>query len=57
MADKWIQKANLKKGALHKMMGIPEGTKIPWERLVAAAKKKGLLGQRARLAMSFRKMR
>ena len=55
MAD-WIQKANLKKGALHKQLGIPEGTKIPWERLVAAAKKKGTLGRRARLAMSFRKM-
>ena len=55
MAD-WIKKANLKKGALHRQMGIPEGTKIPWEKLVAAAKKKGKLGQRARLAMSFRGM-
>jgi len=57
MAKQWIQKANLKKGALHKALGIPEGKKIPWDRLVAAAKKKGKLGRMARLAMTFRKMK
>ena len=57
MAKKWIQKANLNKGALHKALGIPEGQKIPWDRLVAASKKKGKLGRMARLAMTFRKMK
>lgn len=56
MADKWIPK-NLKKGALRRSLGIPEGKKIPWDRLVAASKKKGKLGRRARLAMTFRKMK
>lgn len=57
MAEKWIQGANLKKGALHKALGIPEGQKIPYSRLVAAAKQKGKLGKMARLAMTFRKMK
>jgi len=56
MAEKWIPK-NLKKGALRRSLGIKEGKKIPWDRLVAASKKKGKLGRRARLAMTFRKMR
>lgn len=31
--EKFIQKANLKKGALHKKLGIPEGDKIPVSKL------------------------
>ena len=31
--DKFIQKANMKKGALHKALGIPEGNKIPKSKL------------------------
>ena len=31
--DKWIQKTNMKKGALHKSLGIPEGQKIPKSKL------------------------
>jgi hypothetical protein len=31
--DKWIQKTNMKKGALHKALGIPEGQKIPKSKL------------------------
>lgn len=27
--EKWIQKANLKKGALHRDLGIKQGEKIP----------------------------
>ena len=30
---KWIQKTNMKKGALHKKLGIPEGDKIPQSKL------------------------
>ena len=57
MADKWIQKAGLKKGALHRALGIPEGSKIPYGRLVAAARKKGKLGRMARLAMTLGKLK
>ena len=31
--DKWIQKTNMKKGGLHKVLGIPEGNKIPKSKL------------------------
>lgn len=58
MATKnWIQKAKIKKGALHKQLGIPEGQKIPVSKLDAAAKKGGKLGARARLALTFRGMK
>ena len=54
---KWIQKAIKKPGALRKSLGIKKGKKIPAKKLAAAAKKGGKLGQRARLAMTFKKMR
>jgi len=54
MAEKWIQKAIKKPGALHKEMGVPEGKKIPAKKLAAAAKKPGKLGQRARLAETLK---
>ena len=54
---KWIQKANIKKGALRSQMGIKKGKKIPLSKLKAAAKKGGKLGKRANLALTFRKMR
>lgn len=54
MAEKWIQKAIKKPGALHKQMGVPEGKKIPAGKLAAAAKKPGKLGQRARLAQTLK---
>ncbi|MGC2661756.1 MAG: hypothetical protein WA324_27680 [Bryobacteraceae bacterium] len=56
MAEKWIQKAKIKKGALHKEIGIPEGKKIPAKKLAAAAKKGGKLGKRARLAETLKKL-
>ena len=31
--DKWIQDTHMKKGALHKKLGIPEGEKIPKSKL------------------------
>jgi len=58
MADKkkWMQKAFSKnKGALHRMMGIPEGEKIPWDKMVAAAKKGGMMSKRAQAAMNAMK--
>ena len=54
---KWIQKAIKKPGSLRKSLGIKKGKKIPAKKLAAAAKKKGKLGQRARLAQTLKKMR
>lgn len=56
MAEKWIQKAIKKPGALRKQMGIKKGP-IPPKKLEIAAKKPGLIGQRARLAQTLGKMR
>lgn len=54
---KWIQDMHMKKGALHKELGVPEGKKIPKGKITAAAKKKGVEGKRARLAETLGKMR
>jgi hypothetical protein len=56
MAEKWIQKMGMKKGALHKELGVPEGKKIPAKKLESAAKKPGKEGKRARLAETLRKL-
>ena len=53
-AEKWIQGAIKKPGALHKQLGVPAGEKIPAEKLATAAKKGGKLGQRARLAQTLK---
>lgn len=53
---KWIQKAIEKPGALHKALHVPEGEKIPAEKLEKAAEKPGKLGKRARLAQTLRKL-
>lgn len=57
MAEKWIQKAIKKPGALRKELGVKKGKKIPAKKLNAAAKKGGKIGQRARLAKTLRKMK
>lgn len=54
MAEKWIQKAIKKPGALHRSLGVPMGKKIPSSKLNKAAKAPGKLGQRARLAKTLR---
>lgn len=54
MAEKWIQKAIKKPGALKKELGVAAGKKIPAKKLEKAAKKGGKLGQRARLAETLR---
>jgi hypothetical protein len=53
---KWIPK-NLKKGALRAELGVKSGNKIPAKKLASAAKKGGKIGQRARLAEVFKRMR
>lgn len=54
MAEKWIQKAIKKPGALRKEMGVKKGETIPAKALAAAAKKPGKTGQRARLAQTLK---
>jgi hypothetical protein len=53
----WIKGAVKKPGALRKSLGVKAGEKIPTAKLNAAAKKPGKLGQRARLAKTFRKFK
>jgi hypothetical protein len=57
MAKKWIKKAIKKPGQLHRDLGVPQGKKIPKSKIAAAAKKKGKVGQRARLAKTLGKLR
>jgi len=57
MAEKWIQKAIKKPGALKKELGVPEGKKIPSSKLAAAAKKPGKMGKRARLAETLKSLK
>jgi len=57
MAEKWIQKAIKKLGALRKELGAKPGKPIPAAKLAAAAKKPGVEGKRARLAETMRKFK
>lgn len=57
MAEKFIQKAIKHPGALHKQMGVAAGKKIPKAQLAKAARSKGKLGKRARLAETLSHMR
>ena len=54
---KWIQEAVKKPGALRAALHVKESKNIPKGKLEAAAKKPGLMGQRARLAETLGKMR
>ena len=54
MAEKWIQKAISKPGALRAQLGAKAGQPIPAKKLAAAAKKPGTLGKRARLAQTLK---
>ena len=53
----WIQSAIKKPGALRKELGAKKGKPIPAKKLANAAKGKGKLGQRARLAETLKGMR
>ena len=53
MAKKWISGAIKHKGALHKELGVKQGTKIPHGKIEAAAQKGGKLGKRARFALEL----
>jgi len=56
MGKNWIAKAIGKPGALHKQLGVPADKPIPAGKLETAAKKGGLLGKRARLAKTLKKI-
>jgi len=53
---RWIQKAIKYQGALRRSLGAKKGKKIPARKLAAAVKKGGVLGRRARLAQTLRKI-
>jgi hypothetical protein len=57
VAEKWIQKAIKKPGALRAELGAKPGKPIPASKLAAAAKKPGKLGKRARLAETLKGMK
>ena len=58
MAEKWIQKAIKKPGALHKELGVPEGKKIPAKKLKKAEHSKNpTLKKRAILDETLGKMK
>ncbi len=57
MGKNWIAGAIKKPGALHRDLGVPQGKKIPLAMVHQAAKKKGVVGQRARLALTLGKLR
>lgn len=50
MSKNWIAKATENKGGLHRSLHIPEGQKIPKNKVRAAAVKGGKVGKQARLA-------
>jgi hypothetical protein len=54
MQTHWIQDIHMKKGALHKELGVPKGKKIPESKLKTAEKKPGKEGKRARLAETLK---
>lgn len=58
MANKnWIAESHIKKGGLHRSLGVAQGKKIPKSKIRAAAKKGGKVGKQARLAETFSRIR
>lgn len=55
---RWIAGAlaKHKPGSLHRQLGVPEGETIPVRTLEVAAKAGGLVGKRARLALTLRRL-
>jgi hypothetical protein len=51
----WVTRAfSRNRGALHRSLHVKPGQKIPYGKLQAAAKQKGMIGKRARLAITAR---
>ena len=53
---KWIQSAIKKPGALRSQLGVKGDKPIPAKKLASAAKKSGMIGKRARLAQTLKKL-
>lgn len=53
----WISKAIKSPGSLRRQLNIKKDETIPINKLKAAAKKPGKLGQRARFALTLRKFK
>lgn len=57
MATKWIQKATQNKGALHRNLGVPQGTKIPASKLTKGANSKSpTIRKEVALARTLKKL-
>lgn len=54
MAKNWIQSAIKKPGALRKELGAKKGKPIPAKKLAKAAKGKGVIAKRAKLAETLK---
>ena len=54
MAEKWIQKAISKPGALHKALGVAEGKKIPAKKLAVKPSDTPKMAKRKTLAKTLR---
>lgn len=52
----WIAGAIKKPGQLHRDLGVPQGKKIPPYLIQEAAKRKDVVGRRARLAQTLSRM-
>lgn len=58
MAQKWIAGATKNKGALHRALGVPAGTKIPAKKLAKAAHSSSpLMRKRVALAQTLKGLR
>lgn len=55
--NNWIQKAIKHRGALRKSLKVKSGQDIPVSKLEKTAKQSGVLGKRARLALTLRKFK
>lgn len=54
--EKWIQKVHMKKGALHKQLGVPQGEKIPKSKLKDKPSDTPLMRKRKNLAQTLIKI-
>lgn len=54
MAKNWIQKASIKKGALHRALGVPSGEPISEDRLKAKSGDSLLMRKRKSLAKTLK---
>lgn len=57
MAENWIAKMHMKKGALHKDLGVPQGTKIPASQLTAKPGDSPKLAKRKSLVKTLSKFK